>query len=131
PGAEFLDALQVLRVLWEARGASEAVSERRLHDALRLPIDRLEAILETLRAVRWVSRSAHGWELSRDTAAISAADVYRLFVFRPGDQLPPRQSGERLDQLALSLAGSTGESLQLSLADLFQPTRPAAPTPDT
>ena len=53
------------------------------------------------------------------------ADVYHLFVFRPGARLPARQSGQELDQLALELAGGIEDSLRLSLEELFR--RAAAP----
>jgi membrane protein len=126
PGSQFLDALQVLRVLWEAQRTGEAVKERHLHGAVKLPMDRLEAILDTMRAAGWVGRSRLGWALTRDAAAISAAEVYHQFVFRGAEYPPLRQSGHELDQLASSLAGTVGENLQLSLEDLFQQAGPAA-----
>ena len=127
PGSQFLDALQVLRVLWEAQGeGGQPVSERRLHGAVKLPIDRLEAMLDAMRAAGWVERSRSGWTLTRYASDISAAEVYQLFVFRSGESPPPRHSGHELDQLASSLAGTVGENLQVSLEDLFRRAGPAA-----
>lgn len=125
PGAQFLDALQILRVLWDAHRAGEIVTVFRLHGIVKLPLDRIEAVLDAMSAAHWVGRVAHGWALIRDAAEVSVADVYHLFVFRSGAKLPARQSGQELDQLALALAGSIEESLALSLEELFRRAAPA------
>jgi membrane protein len=119
PGSQFLDALQVLRMLWEGSLAGEVVRERRLHGAVKLPYDQLEAILDTMREAGWVKRVSGGWALARGAPAISVAEVYRQFVFRGGDEPRLRQSGHGLDQLASSLAGDLPENFQVSLAELF------------
>jgi membrane protein len=120
PGGHFLDALQVLRVLWEAHRTGEIVPLMRLHAVVKLPVDRAEAVLDAMSAARWVGRVGHGWALIRDAAEVSVADVYRLFVFRAGARLPTRLSGQELDRIALELAGGVEERLQLSLEDLFR-----------
>jgi membrane protein len=120
PGGPFLDALQILRMLWEAHRAGEIVTTLRLHAVVKLPVDRIEATLDAMSGAHWVGRVAHGWALIRDAAEVSVADVYHLFVFRAGVKLPARQSGQELDRLALELAGGVEEHLQLSLEDLFR-----------
>jgi membrane protein len=120
PGAQFLDALQILRILWEAHGAGEIVTVLRMHAVVKLPIHHIEAILHRMSSVNWVGRVGHGWALTRDAAEVSVADVYHLFVFRTGSKLPARQSGQALDLIALELAGSIEAELQLSLKELFQ-----------
>jgi len=127
PGAQFLDALQILQLLWEAHRTGKVVTLLQLHGAVRLPLDRIETTLDAMGAARWVGRTGNGWALIRAAAEISVADVYHLFVFRPGARLPSRQSGPELDQLALELAGGIEDSLKLSLDDLFR--RAAAPEP--
>jgi membrane protein len=126
PGAQFLDALQVLRVLWEAHRAGEVVSERRLHAVVKVPIHRIEAILETMKSARWAGRVSNGWSLTHDVATIRIADVYDLFVFRRDARLPVRQSGQELDRYALSIADTFEANLGLSIDELFQRTSPAA-----
>jgi membrane protein len=120
PGSQFLDALQILRLLWESHRAGDVVPLARLHGAVKLPIDRIETILETLNAARWAGRAEHGWTLIRDAAEVSVADVYHRFVFDVGAKPPARQSGRDLDQVALALEGRIEEHLRLSLEELFR-----------
>jgi membrane protein len=127
PGAQFLDALQILRILWEAHRAGEIVTVLRMHAVIKLPIHHIEAILDRMSSVNWVGRVAHGWALIRGAAELSVADVYHLFVFRAGSKLPARQSGQMLDQFALELAGSIEAGFKRSLEELFQ--RAAGPDP--
>ena len=120
PGAQFLDALQILRMLWEAHRAGEIVTVYRLHAVVKLPIDRLEAVLDAMSGAGWAGRVDKGWSLTRDAGEIRVADVYHLFVFRAGAKLPSRQSGHELDRLALDLVSGIDERLQLSVEDLFK-----------
>ncbi|MGH8701784.1 MAG: YihY family inner membrane protein [Burkholderiales bacterium] len=120
PGAQFLDALQILRVLWEAHRAGEVVTVMRLHGIVKLPIDRIEATLDAMSTAHWTGRVANGWALTQDAAEVSVADVFRLLVFRPGARLPARQSGQALDRLALELAGGAEDNLGLSIEELFR-----------
>ena len=120
PGGQFLDALQILRVLWEAHRAGDIVPLLRLHAIVKLPVDRTEAVLDAMDAAHWVGRVGRGWALIRDAAEVSVADVYHLFVFRAGAKLPARQSGQELDRLAQELAGGVEGSLQLTLEELFR-----------
>ena len=125
PGAQFLDALRILRALWEAHRAGDIVTVSRLHAAVRLTMDRIEAILDEMSAVQWVGKVAHGWALIKDPAEITVADAYRLFVFRADATLPARGPGPELDRLGLEVAGAIESNLRYSLEDLFR--RAAAP----
>ncbi len=119
PGSQFLDALQILRLLWEAHRAGEIVAVYRLHGVINVSIDRIEAILDAMDRARWVGRVGRGWALIKDAAEVSVAEIYHLFVFRTGARVATRQSGRELDQLALELAGGIEDGLQLSLEELF------------
>jgi len=119
-GTDFLDALQVLRMLCEAHRTGEIVTIYRLHTEARLPIDCVEALLDAMARAGWTGKVGRGWTLTKDADAIRVADVYHLFVFRPDAPPPARRSGEALDRLALELAGSVEGNLQLSLSALFE-----------
>jgi membrane protein len=119
PGGQFLDALQVLRVLWEAHRAGEIVPVARLHAAARLPVDRIEAVLDAMSGVHWAGRVANGWTLTKDAAEISVADIYRQFVFRAPPRAGGRRAGDEVDRLALEVAGGIEEKLSLTLEELY------------
>ena len=120
PGTQFLDALQILRVLWEAHRSGEIITVLRLHAIVKLPIDRVETMLAAMNAAHWVGKLERGWTLTKDASEISAADVYNQFVFRAGVRLPARQSGQELDRLALELAVGIEDGLRLQLDELFR-----------
>jgi len=130
PGVQFLDALQILRVLWEAHRTGEIVTGPQLHGVVRLPVNRIEAALDEMSTARWAARVGRGWGLTKDAAEISVADVYHLFVFRAGARSPARPSGQELDRLALELEGGIEEKLEFPLEELFRraapPEAPAA-----
>jgi membrane protein len=129
-GGQFLDALQILRALWEAHRTGEIVTVFQLHGVVRLPVNRIEAALDEMSAAHWAARVGRGWALIKDAAEISVAEVYQQFVFRAGARLPARSSGQELDRLALELEGSIEEKLEFPLEELFRraapPEAPAA-----
>lgn len=124
PGSQFLDALQILRILWEAHRAGDTVTGLRLHAIVKLPIDRIEELLDVMSAAHWVGKVGRGWALIHDAAGISVADVYHLFVFQPGARLSLRQSGQELDRVAFELAGSVDDRMQISVEELFHRSAP-------
>jgi len=126
-GTEFLDALQILRLLWAAHRSGEIVTVFRLHTEARMPIDRVEALLDAMAGASWTGKVAHGWTLIKDAKEIRMADVYHLFVFQPDARPPVRKSGQDLDRVALDLAGGINASLQLSLEALFERAAGTAP----
>jgi membrane protein len=129
PGGEFLDALHILRVLWEAHHRGEIIPAWQLHAMLRLPVDRIEALLDTMSGARWVGRVAHGWTLTQDAAGIRVADLYREFVFRAGARPSARSAGQEIDRLAEELSGVIEDKLALTLEEFYRraAAEPAAP----
>lgn len=122
PDRRFLGALQILRVLREARGAP--VRERRLHGIVKIPIDQMETILDAMSASGWIGRGRGGWILARNLSALRVADVYELFVFRGDAPLAVGESGQELEQQVLRLVGGVRENLTLSVEALLAQTAP-------
>ena len=87
PGTQFFDALHILGLLWIGHRRGEVLTLRQLHAAVKLRIDQIEWMLDTMSAAQWIGRTGPGWALIRDPREISIADVYRLFVFRGGPRI--------------------------------------------
>ena len=120
PGGQFLDALKVLRILREAHHSGEIVPLPRLHATVRLPMDRIESVLDAMSGARWVGRVANGWALIKDAQEITVSDLYRQFVFRPGPGSGERRPADEVDRLALELAGAVEEKLGMTLEELLE-----------
>ena len=121
PGIDFFDALQILKILWQAQQQGEAVGMQRLHGAVRAPTERIEAMLDAMVGAAWVSRAIPtGWVLNRDPDSIKVEDVYRLFVFRADARVPTLDSDPELEGLAHEISARVVESMQMSLDELFR-----------
>lgn len=119
PGGEFLDAMNVLRALVEARHGSSAVDALRLREETRLGFEEAERLLQRMLNVGWVGRiraqRARGWRLGRrqrlqqdrwvllaNPDKLTVAEVYQLFAFAPAPQSPLGQKVEGVIALGLS-----------------------------
>jgi hypothetical protein len=77
PGSNFVYALQVLKLLWQAQQRGDAVTVPQLHSALHIRYERIEIILDTMQRASWVNRAAPvGWVLHRNPATIP----WRMFT---------------------------------------------------
>lgn len=108
PGSAFVDAVAILKVLFDARSGhgSAAVDANRIRNRTRLGFDESELLLETMLAAGWVGRmetdvprsrfrlgrrSRTGldrWTLLSNPEQLKLADVYRRFVFDGSDGGP-------------------------------------------
>ena len=121
PGSDLFDALQILKILWGARQSGEIVTLSQLHPAVRIRLDHLEVILNTLVGATWVARSGpDSWLLSRDAAAIKVGDVYRLFVFHGDARVPARRADPQLEAVMHDISSRITDDMQISLAELFE-----------
>ena len=119
-GSDFFDALQILRVLWQAHREGKVVRLSELFGAVKVRIDRIESILDAMIGATWISRAApSGWVLSRDPATIRVADIFRLFVFSAESRIPARHADPELESMAHDISAGIAEQLQLSLEALF------------
>ncbi len=120
PGSDFFDALQILKILWRAHHAGELVTLSQLHPAVKVRLNHLEALLNTLVGATWVARSGpDGWVLSRDAATIKVDDVYRLSVFRSAARVPARHADPELETLIQGISTRLTDHMQISLHQLF------------
>ncbi|MES2830774.1 MAG: YihY family inner membrane protein [Pseudomonadota bacterium] len=104
PGSAFVDAVAILKVLYEARTrrASSAVDANRIRNRTRLGFDESETLLENMLGAGWVARiktdlprkrfrfrkrrqpGLERWTLIANPEQLRLADVYRRFVFDTG-----------------------------------------------
>jgi len=121
PGADFFDALQILRILWQAQRDGQTVGLQRLHGAVRAPTERIEAIVDAMVGAAWVSRVLPaGWVLNRDPDTIKVEEVYRLFVFRADARMPTLDSDPELEGLVHDISARVAEHMRMSISELFR-----------
>lgn len=121
PGGDFFDALQILKILWHAHRKGEVVQLFQLHGVVRVGMERIEAILDRMIGAAWVSRAAPaGWVLNRDPATIKVEDVYRLFVFSAGAQVPTREANAEFDALVHDISAGISEHMQMTVEELLR-----------
>ena len=118
PGSNFMLALQILQLLWEAQQRGTGVTVPQLHRVLRFRYERIESLLDALQQAAWVNRvGASGWMLRRDLKSIAVADVYKLFVFDPG--APDAEGQPPWSAAARAFGSRSGEGTAMTVAELF------------
>jgi membrane protein len=123
-GSALLDAVHLLRLLYEAHGQGIVPNTGELRAALKMPWEDCEAMLFQLSDAGWVTAAAGGerWVLSRDLAQVKLSDLYRQFVFNPDGELARGKHGHE-DVLARMTTG-VHDALTLSLKALFDQSAP-------
>ena len=122
-GREFFAALAVLKAVYLAHRVGKPLSLDHLLRESDVGLEDAEDILDRLNEANWVgSVEGGGWTLIRSAEQIRLADVYRLFVFDPGQgSSAPGIAGVRADVLLTGLADRLDEVLSLSLKEYFSP----------
>ena len=121
PGSDFFDALQILKILWQAHRSGEVVLLGQVLAAATVRIEQVENILELMIGAGWVSRTTPtGWVLHRDPAGISVEDVYRLFVFQGEAHRPARGADPELETQIHELGARMSENTRITLDALFR-----------
>jgi membrane protein len=119
PGSHLLDAVRVLRLLYEAHNRGAVLTVGELRAALRMPWEECEALLERLAKLGWVVPAAgERWVLARDVSQIRLAEVYREFVFDAAAHLRPGEEG--YEAAVARLAADVQEDLSMTLESLFE-----------
>ncbi len=116
PGWRFEAALSVLHELANAQASGHSVTLAWLRKRINLGLDEIEEILDRLSQANIARRSEKdAWLLSRAPQDISAAEVFRLFVFSVGK---PTETQESYQALLGKLDAEQRTALAPSLADL-------------
>lgn len=118
PGNQFVEALQILGMLYRAYQDGAVLNLQQLRVALRISWEEAEAILEKLEAAGWIAKlQGNGWVLARDADSIRLRDLYRTFVFsREAVEFTEDNAIKRLVSDATAAVDAT---LDLSLRELF------------
>ncbi len=120
PGSLMVEALQLLRVLGRAHAAGELRATAVIGREIRVDGDEVERMLEHMRTLGWVARSAGGWVLSRDLRAITVADVAREFLYHADEvRREAREAG--LEFVAAEIGVALDRAGALSLEEAFAP----------
>lgn len=103
PGSEFLDAIAVLKVLFDARATHAAVDVLTIRELTHLGFEESDSLLQRMHDAGWVGRlrtqrvgglqlrrSAQArqerWALLANPEKLALADVFRLFAFTPAPE---------------------------------------------
>ena len=122
PGSAFIEAMSILKVLYDARTTSStaAVDANRIRNRTRLGFDESEALLARMLDAGWVARiksdtpqrrfhlkknalqGTDRWTLLANPDKLKLADVYRLFVFDAASGAPLMQQVEQAVEQGLT-----------------------------
>ena len=118
PGAQFVEAVEILKMLCRAYVDGRVLNLQQLRMAVKLSWEDAETILDKLVAAGWVAKlQGNGWVLARDAGAIRVGDVFRMFVF--GREAADVSEDSTLRRLVSSIAGNVDGELDFSLKELL------------
>jgi membrane protein len=136
PGSTFVDAIEVMRVLYEARehGMNGGVDAGQIRAKTRLGIGELESLLEKMLTEGWVgcikpdrpkrvqwgkhiTEGLDSWTLLANPRRLKVADLYRLVVFHPSGNAAVAHHVERAIERELALPVATYFASHPSLAE--------------
>jgi membrane protein len=118
PGAQFVEAVEILKMLCRAYVDGRVLNLQQLRMAVKLSWEDAETILDKLVAAGWVAKlQGNGWVLARDASAIRVGDVFRMFVF--GRDAADVSEDSTLRRLVTSIAGNVDGELDFSLKELL------------
>ena len=118
PGAQFVEAVEILKMLCRAYVDGRVLNLQQLRMAVKLSWEDAETILDKLVAAGWVAKlQGNGWVLARDAGGIRVGDVFRMFVF--GRDAADVSEDSTLRRLVSSIAGNVDGELDFSLKELL------------
>ena len=118
PGAQFVEAVEILKLLYRAYADGRVLNLQQLRIAVKLSWEDAEAILDKLVAAGWVAKlQGNGWVLARDAGAIRVGEVFQMFVF--GREAADVSEDSTLRRLVSSIAANVDGELDFSLKELL------------
>ncbi len=118
PGAQFVEAVEILKMLYRAYADGRVLNLQQLRIAVKLSWEEAEAILDKLVAAGWVAKlQGNGWVLARDAGAIRVGDVFQMFVF--GREAADVSEDSTIRRLVSSTAANIDGELDFSLKELL------------
>jgi len=118
PGAQFVEAVEILKMLCRAYVDGRVLNLQQLRMAVKLSWEDAETILDKLVAAGWVAKlQGNGWVLARDAGTIRVGDIFRMFVF--GRDAADVSEDSTLRRLVSSIAGNVDGELDFSLKELL------------
>jgi membrane protein len=118
PGAQFVEAVEILKLLYRAYADGRVLNLQQLRIAVKLSWEDAEAILDKLVAAGWVAKlQGNGWVLARDGGAIRIGDVFQMFVF--GREAADVSEDSTIRRLVSSIAANADGELDFSLKELL------------
>ena len=118
PGAQFVEAVEILKLLYRAYADGRVLNLQQLRIAVKLSWEDAEAILDKLVAAGWVAKlQGNGWVLARDASAIRVGDVFQMFVF--GREAADVSEDSGIRRLVSSIAANVDGELDFTLKELL------------
>lgn len=118
PGAQFVEAVEILKLLHRAYVEGRVLNLQQLRIAVKLSWEDAEAILDKLVAAGWVAKlQGNGWVLARDAGEIRAGEVFQMFVF--GREAADVSEDSAIRRLVSSIAANVDGELDFSLKELL------------
>ncbi|HEV8261921.1 MAG TPA: YihY family inner membrane protein [Burkholderiales bacterium] len=118
PGAQFVEAVEILKLLYRAYADGRVLNLQQLRIAVKLSWEDAEAILDKLVAAGWVAKlQGNGWVLARDAGAIRVGDVFQMFVF--GREAADVSEDSGIRRLVSSIAANVDGELDFTLKELL------------
>jgi membrane protein len=119
PGAQFRDALEILRVLVRAQVAARTPRTREVFAEAHVPRESGERLLEELAAAGWVARVVGDrWTLACDPDHVTLAQVYERLVLSASGTW--RESDAVLDGVMERAAAGAGRAIGMPLRTLVE-----------
>ena len=118
PGAQFVAAMEIVKMLYRAYLDGYVLNLDQLRMALKLSWEEAETILDKLVLAGWVAKlQGNGWVLARDAGGIPVKDIFKLFVF--GRDAAEASDESAIRKLVASVSSTVDGELDFSLRDLF------------